>query len=74
MPSSVPDLQLDHFVVDLDLLEALEVSGSERYEVDADGRHVVSVEGIVRVPFQQRRLPHGRVAHDDVLEQKVTKK
>lgn len=41
------------------------------FEIDPDGGHIISQEGVVREPDQQGALPHPRVADDEQLEQVI---
>ena len=60
---SVPDLQLNDVVVELDSLQ---------FEVDANGVEEVLVERVLMVPHEQARLAHAAVADQQHLEEVVT--
>ena len=62
LSSSVPYLQFDYFLVDIDGLEP---------EVNADGDHVVLVKIVVGETQQQRTFTHCGVADHDKFEQMI---
>ena len=62
LAGGVPDLQLDLLAAQLDRLDL---------EVDPDRRDERVVEGVVREPEEDARLPHPGVADQEQLEQQV---
>ena len=62
LPSSIPDLKLDIFAVDLNGFEP---------EINANGGEIVLGELILNEANEDRRLAHSRITNDDCLVEMI---